>query len=136
MKLALAAILLCSALPAQAGHYRDRYVERTCYETRSYEQYIPGDRHTRGYIHHGIERVEVPCYRRRRHHRYESYGHDHYVPNTSKKTDDNSCIEGSILGGIAGGGAGAALSRGNGRYWAIPLGIVSGVLVGCQIDGG
>jgi len=136
MKLALAAILLCSALPAQAGHYRDRYVERTCYETRSYEQYIPGDRHTRGYIHYGTERVEVPCYRRRRH--YQHYRHDYYYRSSepSNKTDDNSCIEGSILGGIAGGGAGAALSRGDGRYWAIPLGIVSGALVGCQIDGG
>ena len=40
--------------------------------------------------------------------------------------DDNSCIEGSIIGGIAGGGAGAAMSRGDGRWWAIPLGVVGG----------
>ena len=38
--------------------------------------------------------------------------------------DDNSCIEGGILGGIAGGGIGAA-SRGDGRWWAIPLGIAA-----------
>jgi len=60
----------------------------------------------------------------------------HSVPHKHSKVDDNSCIEGSILGGIAGGGAGAALSRGDGRIWAIPLGIVSGALVGCQVDGG
>ena len=41
----------------------------------------------------------------------------------------------TVLGGIAGGGAGA-LSRGDGRWWAIPLGIVGGSIVGCQIDGG
>jgi uncharacterized protein YcfJ len=50
--------------------------------------------------------------------------------------DDNSCIEGSILGGIAGGGLGAALSRKEGRLWAIPTGIVGGALLGCQVDGG
>jgi outer membrane lipoprotein SlyB len=50
--------------------------------------------------------------------------------------DNNSCLEGSILGGIAGAGAGAALSRGDGRWWAIPLGIVGGSMVGCQVDGG
>ena len=50
--------------------------------------------------------------------------------------DENSCIEGSILGGIAGGGLGAALSRSDGRLWAIPLGIVGGAMAGCQVDGG
>ena len=57
----------------------------------------------------------------------ESYHHDE---------DGNDCSQGAILGGIAGGGAGAALSRGDGRWWAIPLGIVSGAVVGCDIDGG
>ena len=52
------------------------------------------------------------------------------------KVDDNSCIEGSILGGIAGGGLGAALSRKEGRLWAIQQAIVGGALVGCQMDGG
>ena len=61
---------------------------------------------------------------------------EQYVPQNTHQTDDNSCIEGSVLGGIAGGGLGAALSRGDGRWWAIPLGIVGGSMVGCQIDGG
>jgi len=50
--------------------------------------------------------------------------------------DDNSCIEGAILGGLLGGGAGAAASRGDARWWAVPLGIAGGSMVGCQIDGG
>ena len=38
--------------------------------------------------------------------------------------------------GILGGGAAAAISQGEGRRWAIPLGIVSGSVIGCDIDGG
>ena len=53
-----------------------------------------------------------------------------------QNTDDNSCLEGSILGGIAGGAGGAALSRDEGNFIGIPLGIVAGALIGCQIDGG
>ena len=37
---------------------------------------------------------------------------------------------------LLGGGAAAALSRGDGRWWAIPLGVVSGAMIGCDIDGG
>ena len=59
-----------------------------------------------------------------------------YQQHNHHGVDDNSCIEGSVLGGIAGGGLGAALSRGDGRWWAIPLGIVGGTMMGCQIDGG
>ena len=40
----------------------------------------------------------------------------------------------AVCGG--GGGAGAAASRGDGRWWAIPLGIVGGSMLGCQVDGG
>ena len=44
----------------------------------------------------------------------QSHIHSDPHPNVGK-VDDNSCIEGSILGGIAGGGLGAALSRKEGR---------------------
>ena len=37
---------------------------------------------------------------------------------------------------ILGGGVGAALSRDEGRWWAIPLGVVTGSAIGCDIDGG
>ena len=60
------------------------------------------------------------------------YIHEHHHhPDVGGHVDDNSCIEGSILGGIAGAGAGAALSRGDGRW--CPLGIVGGSMVGCQV---
>ena len=63
------------------------------------------------------------------------YHYEEQHPNVGN-VDNNSCIEGSILGGIAGGGLGAALSRKEGRLWAIPTGIVGGALLGCQVDGG
>lgn len=50
--------------------------------------------------------------------------------------EDNSCIEGSILGGISGGAAGGVLSTQKNWIWSIPLGIVGGSMIGCQIDGG
>ena len=51
-------------------------------------------------------------------------------------SDTNSCVEGSVIGGLLGAGIGAALSRGDGRWIGMPLGGVSGALIGCQIDGG
>ena len=53
-----------------------------------------------------------------------------------QKIDDNDCTDGKIAGGLLGGGAGAAMSRGDGRWWAIPLGIVVGSKIGCDMDGG
>ena len=50
--------------------------------------------------------------------------------------DTNSCIEGSVIGGLVGAGLGAALSRGSGRWVGVPLGGAAGALVGCQVDGG
>ena len=148
MKLALAALMMFTALPAYAGGPRfgesigDRsnrqayssqrgYAhEEKCYRTEYKERYVPGTSRSPGYVITSKERVKVPCNDR-------IYRHDNHVPKTNKgNVDDNSCVEGSILGGIAGAGAGAALSRGDGRWWAIPLGIVSGSMVGCQIDGG
>ena len=144
MKLALAALLLFSALPADAKPgrlqriHRQTHYEEYCY--KNVEKYIPGyyNKHGQwvgGYV--DTDRKRVPCGR-------------YYMPQTSPDTfpryeeehpdvgshDDNSCIEGGVLGGILGGGAGAALSRGDGRLWAIPLGIVGGAMAGCQVDGG
>jgi len=136
MKLALAALMTISALPVSAESIGDRsnrlayesqggYArEEKCYKNEYREEYVPGTSQSPGYVKTYRERVAVPCERH------------HHAPQKQHQTDDNSCIEGSILGGIAGGGLGAAASRGDGRYWAIPLGIVGGAMVGCQIDGG
>jgi hypothetical protein len=142
MKLALAALILfASAMPAEAkpGRYssnRGWAEEEKCFRNEYREEYIPGTSKRPGRVKTYRNKVQVPCRGRR------------YVPNYAPNPryeeqypnvggiDDNSCIEGSILGGIAGGGAGAALSRKDGRLWAIPLGIVTGSMLGCQVDGG
>ena len=135
-KLLAASVLLVGISPVSAESIGDRsnrqayesqrgYArEEKCYRNEYREEYVPGTSQSPGYVKSYKERVSVPCERH------------HHAPQKQHRTDDNSCIEGSILGGIAGGGAGAALSRGDGRFWAIPLGIVGGALVGCQIDGG
>ena len=133
----LKALLLSALLfapPAFAGgpvfaDHKRVFREEYCY--KNVERYIPGrytdsGRYVRGRVK--VDRKRVPCRRIRPH----THHHHHH----SSNVDDNSCIEGGVLGGIAGAGLGAALSRGDGRLWAIPLGIVGGSMVGCQVDGG
>ena len=143
MKTKLPVILLSSLFissPAFAGYNKHDYHERnyqrgysqelSCYQYEYREEYIPGISTNPGYVKSYREKVKVPC-------EGKTYSHQHQKHKiVENPVDDNSCIEGSILGGILGGGAGAALSRGNGRWWAIPLGVVGGTLVGCQVDGG
>jgi uncharacterized protein YcfJ len=126
----LQSILLSALLLSPASVIAEErvFTESFCYE--NVERYIPGYYDSNGYYISG--RLE----KSRRQVRCSGNRHSHNVPQNTHQTDRNSCIEGSILGGIAGGGLGAALSRGDGRWWAIPLGIVGGSMVGCQVDGG
>ena len=121
-------LLLFLPTPGLAGSSSQRGYsqEQTCYETVYREEYIPGTRRRPGRIETRNERVEVPC---------ENSG-PQYAPQPQANQDDNSCLEGSILGGIAGAAGGAALSRDEGMFIGIPLGIVGGALIGCQLDGG
>ena len=75
----------------------------------------------------------------------KSPNHTHYNPSlkksnsiapTPKVNDDNSCKEGSIIGGLLGAGITMSATRGKDRWWAIPAGGTAGALIGCQIDGG
>ena len=50
--------------------------------------------------------------------------------------DTNSCMEGTIAGGLVGAGLGAVVTQGRGRWLGVPVGAVGGALLGCQIDGG
>ena len=143
MKLSAAiaiALIGVTSAPAFAGGPRFRgrtntYHEEFCYRYK--EQYVPGyynkhGRYVGGYVK--SKKEKVPCWSINR----PSYP-DRYedpAPNVGGGIDDNSCVEGAVLGGILGGGAGAAASRGDGRWWAIPLGIVGGSMLGCQVDGG
>lgn len=109
--------------------------ETTCYRDEYREVYIPGTRNNPGYVRYDVERVEYQC---RRALDTTNIGPweptPEYVP--VGRQDNNSCIEGSLIGGILGGAAGAAASRGQDMAWAIPVGVVGGALVGCQVDGG
>ena len=48
----------------------------------------------------------------------------------------NSCMEGTIAGGLIGAGIGGVATRGRARWIGVPIGAVGGALLGCQIDGG
>ena len=98
----------------------------TCTRQEYREEYIPGTARSPGYINSWYDTVEVPC----------NYQRPRPILKREPSPDGNECSEGAILGGILGGGAGAALSQGDGRWWAIPLGIASGAVIGCDIDGG
>ena len=131
MKIALAALLALTPIAAVAGEYDPGgYREDVCYRYEYREEYVPGTRHNPGYVKSYEDKVEVPCggsvgFRPAR-----------PMPDSADNIDNNSCVEGTVAGGLLGGGLGAALSRKEGRYWAIPLGIVTGAMVGCDIDGG
>lgn len=123
--LLLIPLLLFGSIPVQAyGTSGAR-----CFEEVWREEYIPGNYNRRGRVRRWQERVQVPCRGRQRPNYYDS-------PPYRGNTDDNSCIEGAVLGGLLGGAGGAALSRDEGLFIGIPLGIVGGALLGCQIDGG
>ena len=128
----LAFATLVPTMPAFAGYQTGQGGwSRQCFRNVYRETYVPGTQSRPGYVRRWNERKEVPC--------YNAGADGHYYPQTSESrgpVDDNSCLEGSILGGIAGGAAGAALSRDEGMIYGIPLGIVGGALIGCQIDGG
>jgi len=133
-----ALLLVVPSLPVQANNYSQPGGTRqeSCYTTVYREEYIPGTRNSPGRVRSWTERKEVPC--------EEPQTTPGYLPADPAPTpapyreyrDDNSCIEGTILGGLAGGAAGAGLSRDEGMIVGIPLGIVAGALIGCQLDGG
>ena len=119
-------------------YQRGFFSSRTCTRNVYREEYIPGTRTKPGYVKNWEETVEVPC-----------PGTDTTnAPNRSssvpqansttknKQIDNNDCSEGTIAGGILGGGIATAISRGKDRWWAIPAGVIGGSMVGCQVDGG
>ena len=96
---------------------------KTCTRNEYREEYIPGTRNDPGYVKKWEETVEVPC-----------PGNSSIIDQNNY--DNNDCSEGTIAGGILGGGLATAISRGKDRWWAIPAGILGGSMVGCEIDGG
>ena len=126
-------LIICSG---STTIYADEYQRgfsssRTCTRNEYREEYIPGTRRNPGYVKHWEETIELPC---------PNHSSATSPPANSTKTeekvDTNDCSEGTIAGGILGGGLATAISRGKDRWWAIPAGVIGGSMVGCEIDGG
>ena len=94
----------------------------TCTRTEYREEYIPGTKSSPGYVKSYEVDVEIPC--------GGSGG------SRANKIKDDDCTDGKIAGALLGGGVGGAISRKEGRWWAVPLGAVTGAAIGCQVDGG
>ena len=113
------------------------YTEQAaCFRFEYREEYVPGTRKNPGYVKSYTDKVEVPCRRPRRHGPYRPSGHHGHIEQSTGPVDDNSCIEGTILGGLAGGALGGVLATEENWIWSIPTGIIGGAMTGCQIDGG
>ena len=143
--------LILGAMPpvALADYSRDGGVKSTtCIKKVYREEYIPGTGPSNpGRVRSWYERKRVPCAPKRAprtHHHptwiephgHHKHKHKHSGGAVHGKVDDNSCIEGSIIGGIAGGAAGGTLATKKNWIWSIPLGVIGGAMVGCQVDGG
>ncbi len=133
MKILLASILALTPMSAVAGEYQEGYSSsRTCFREEYREEYVPGTVNNPGYVRSWKETVEFPC---KRYHRSDE-PRQSTVTRTYDEYDTNDCGDGKIAGGLLGGGLAAAISRGDGRWWAVPLGAVVGSRIGCDIDGG
>jgi|TARA_A100001391_G_scaffold119414_1_gene81282 hypothetical protein len=126
MKILLTTLITLGSISPVFADQKAGYSEdRTCYKTEYREEYVPGTLENPGYIRTYNETVEVPCRDR-----------GGYTRRETIEYDNNDCTDGKIAGGLLGGAAGAAMSRDDGRWWAIPLGIVVGSTIGCDVDGG
>jgi hypothetical protein len=144
MKLLLATIIALTPTAAFAGDRQSGWShQEKCFKTVYREEYVPGTMRRPGYVKSYKERVKIPCGKRAKRYDYD-YGHRYdygYIPPTHhtptrSKVDDNSCIEGTVAGGLLGGALGGVLSTKDNWIWAIPAGMVGGAMAGCQVDGG
>ena len=133
MKFALATLLALTPVSAIADVYRYGYSSsEVCYRSEYREEYVPGTASSPGYIKSWQDTIEYPCSRTR----VESTPDNTRRTRTYNEYDENDCSDGKFAGALLGGGAAAALSRGDGRWWAIPLGAVIGSHIGCDAAGG
>ena len=128
---ALALTLLIPALPSQARTGQRGYSNQ-CFKEVYREEYIPGTQSSPGRVRRWTEAKEVPCER-------PSRINTHIEPISGRghsPVDDNSCLEGTIIGGLGGGALGGTLATQENWIWSIPAGIIGGAMAGCQLDGG
>ncbi len=138
MKIALAALLALTPVAALADDYQPGYsTSKTCYKTEYREEYVPGTEDNPGYVKSWKETIEFPCQRHTSStHRHSNPPQQRTITEEYNEYDTNDCSDGSVIGGLLGGGLAGFGSRGKDRWWAIPTGIVGGSMIGCQIDGG
>ncbi len=133
MKIALAVLLALTPVSAVADEYQRGYsASRTCYKSEYREEYVPGTADSPGYIKSWTDTIEYPCRRTR----VERTPDNINRTRTYEEYDENDCTDGKVAGALLGGAAGAAMSRGDGRWWAIPIGAVVGSHIGCDAAGG
>jgi len=130
MKILLASLLALTPVSASATDViRWETTSKTCYRETYREEYIPGTKNDPGFVRTFSELIEVPC--------RDNIVSDPIIRReTVVEYDDNDCTDGKVAGALLGGGAAAAMSRGDGRWWAIPLGAVVGSKIGCDAAGG
>ena len=130
MKLLLASLIALTPVSASAEDVIQwETTSKTCYRETYTEEYIPGTKNEPGYVRTYTELIEYPC--------KDDVATDRVLKReTVVEYDDNDCTDGKVAGAILGGGAGAALSRDDGRWWAIPLGVVVGSKIGADAAGG
>ena len=130
----LLSLAACAPAPvttptARAGESQAGWSEaRTCYRSEYREEYVPGTEDDPGYVKTWKETVEVSCENNKVTKRT--------VIENNYPVDNNDCSEGTVAGGLLGGGLAGFMSRGKDRWWAIPTGILGGAMIGCEIDGG
>jgi len=130
MKILLASLLALTPVSASADDVIGwETTSKTCYRETYREEYIPGTKNDPGFVRTFSELIEVPC--------RDNIVSDPIIRReTVVEYDDNDCTDGKVAGALLGGGAAAAMSRGDGRWWAIPLGAVVGSKIGCDAAGG
>ena len=122
-----------SQRPGYSPSYQEGYSETTtCFKEQYREEYVPGTKDSPGYIKSWTDTIEYPCKRSR----VERTPDNTHRTRTYEEYDENDCSDGKIAGALLGGAAGAAMSRGDGRWWAIPIGAVVGSHIGCDAAGG
>ena len=131
MKVLLASLLALTPVSASAEYVDSSpgYAHtQKCYRSEYREEYIPGSEDNPGYVKAWKETIEYPC--------DNNTATRRTIIERQYEVDNNDCTDGKIAGALLGGGAAAAMSRGDGRWWAIPLGVVTGSAIGCDLDGG
>ena len=120
MKIALAALLALTPVSALANEYQAGYShERNCFKTEYREEYVPGTEDNPGYVKSWKDTVEVPC------ESTPTHTHGDPYPDVGRRkpsyrrhvtvyedVDTNDCSEGTVIGGLLGGGLAGFGSRG------------------------